>query len=158
MSKQRRTLATGFHQVSSDFKKDIGNNTKNNIKNDINKDIKNEMLNNIENNIKKDTEKEIENNIKNDIENNTQNNIENDSENNIKNESENEIKINSNKLDELLSGKKKEKNKPTLLHLEPEVVKVLDRLSGVKKGRSGLKSQIVNEILKEVFRSKGLMK
>lgn len=86
------------------------------------------------------------------VENTTKNTI----ENTTKNETKNEI-IKNSKLDDLLSGKKDKKNIPTMVHLEPEVAKALDRISGVKRGRSGKKSQIVNEVLKEVFRSRGLM-
>ncbi|HGO9422663.1 TPA: hypothetical protein ACLBZ1_005434 [Bacillus cereus] len=103
-----------------------------------------------------------------DDKNETINNGENKTSNKIINESQNEtLKNNKNnikkesitKLDELLTGKKEEKNKATTLYLEPEVSKVLDKVSGTKKkgGRSGKKSQIVNEILKEFFRSRDLM-
>ncbi|MGP6151681.1 hypothetical protein [Priestia flexa] len=102
---------------------------------------------------KNDTEKNKENEIENGIKKNKENDIEKDKENEIKEE--------ASKLDLLLSGKheKKEEKIATLLHLEKEVAKALDKAAGgKKKGRSGLKSQIANEILKEVLIAKGFLK
>lgn len=139
MARKNRSLTT-FDEVSSE--------EKNNVKEDIKKENENSIVkdtnNNIDNNVGKDTKNEIENKNTKD----TENIIINNTDNNTKN---------SSKLDDLLSGKKEKKNVPTMIHLEPEVTKVLDKISGVKKGRSGKKSQIVNEVLKEFFRSRGLM-
>lgn len=143
MARKNRSLTT-FDEVSSE--------EKNNVKEDIKKENENSIVkdtnNDINNNVEKDTKNEIENDIKNENTKDIENNIINNTDNNTKN---------SSKLDELLSGKKEKKNIPTMIHLEPEVTKVLDKISGVKKGRSGKKSQIVNEVLKEFFRSRGLM-
>jgi hypothetical protein len=143
MARKNRSLTT-FDEVSSNELNDTNNGNINNTEK--------ETVNNINNNIKNKTEKEIENNILNNGENGIKKETVKNNVNNTNNDS-----LNNSKLDDLLSGKKEKKNVPTMIHLEPEVTKVLDKISGVKKGRSGKKSQIVNEVLKEFFRSRGLM-
>ena len=64
---------------------------------------------------------------------------------------------NSDTLDQLLKGKKKLQETHVLrgFYIENELANVIDRL-GEKSGR-GIKSKIVNEALKIIFREKGLM-
>jgi glutathione synthase/RimK-type ligase-like ATP-grasp enzyme len=76
----------------------------------------------------------------------------------VKNEPEEVVEstdeLANNHLEELLSGKKEQKKVPQYVYLEQPIVELLDKY-GKKKGRSGKKSELINEILKEFFEQRG---
>lgn len=60
-------------------------------------------------------------------------------------------------LDTILEGKKKNKNELVLtgIYLQPDLAHLLDKLG--KQGGRGAKSRIVNDALRKVFNEKGLL-
>ena len=83
-------------------------------------------------------------------------NINNDINTKI-NDNANINEVNSDTLDELLKGKKKLQDTHVLrgFYIENELADVIDRLG--EKGGRGIKSKIVNEALKIIFKEKGLL-
>jgi hypothetical protein len=76
---------------------------------------------------------------------------------NINDNDNNEVKENENEdpLDKIISSNKKKDETHVLkgIYFEKEVARAIDRIA--RNGGKGIKSQIVNEAVKKVFKEKG---
>ena len=142
MSKKNNDLKSKIKKSSpaveflNTFKEEIDNN----IHDENNNDDYNEIINNNENN-------------SNDI-NNSKIVIENENANDNINKNDN---VNDNDIINEIVNNKYAKPKKTLtgIYFDPTVEKVLNKLA--KKGGKGAKSKIVNELVKEGFKKRGLL-
>lgn len=118
---------------------------------DIN--IENEIKTNIDKNVDNTTEIDTDNDT--DIDSNRNDEI--DADDNLEISVEIDDEIIGQTIDEIIKKKKQKEKEPVYrgFYLDPDVVKVLDRLH--KKGGKGIKSTVANKAFRTLFKEEGYL-